>query len=41
MLQEMDIMEASCVFHVKVGMFTHLEQSKITLLTVNKLRIVD
>jgi len=31
----MDKMEASCVFYVKVGMFTHLEQSKISLLTVN------
>jgi len=40
MLQEMDTMEASCVFHVKVGTFTHLEQSKINLLTVNKLGIV-
>jgi len=28
MLQEMDNMEASCVFYVKVGTFTHLEQSK-------------
>jgi hypothetical protein len=30
----MDYMKASCVFYVKVGMFTHLEQSKISLLTV-------
>jgi len=36
----MDNMEASCVFYVKVGTFTHLEQSKISLLTVNKSRIV-
>jgi len=36
MLQVMDNMEASCVFYVKVGMFTHLEQSKISLLTVKK-----
>jgi len=36
MLKVMDNMEASCVFYVKVGMFTHLEQSKISLLTVNK-----
>jgi len=36
MLQVMDNMEASCIFHVKVGTFTHLEQSKISLLTVNK-----
>jgi hypothetical protein len=36
MLQVMDNMEASCVFYVKVGTYTHLEQSKICLLTVNK-----
>jgi len=36
MLQVMDNMEACCVFYVKVGMLTHLEQSKIFLLTVNK-----
>jgi len=35
MLQVMDNMEASCVLYVKVGTFTHLEQSKISLLTVN------
>jgi len=35
MLQDMDNMEASCVFYVKVGTFTHPEQSKISLLTVN------
>ena len=40
MLQDMDNMEASCVFYVKVGMFTHLEQSKIFLLTVKKSGIV-
>jgi len=40
MLQVMDNMEASCVFYVKVGTFTHLEQSKISLLTVNKSGIV-
>jgi len=40
MLQVMDNMEASCVFYVKVGMLTHLEQSKISLLTVNKSGIV-
>jgi len=40
MLQVMDYMEASCVFYVKVGTFTHLEQSKICLLTVNKSGIV-
>jgi len=32
--------EASCVFYIKVGMFTHLEQSKTSLLTGNKLGIV-
>jgi len=36
MLQDMDNMEASCVFYVKVTMFTHLAQSKTTLLTVNQ-----
>jgi len=40
MLQVMDNMEASCVFYVKVGTFTHLEQSKISLLTVSKSGIV-
>jgi len=40
MLQVMDDMEASCIIHVKVGMFTHLEQSKIYLLTVNNSAIV-
>jgi len=40
MLQVMDNMEARCVFYVKVGTFTHLEQSKISLLTVNKSGIV-
>jgi len=40
MLQVMDNMEARCVFYVQVGTFTHLEQSKISLLTVNKSRIV-
>jgi hypothetical protein len=40
MLQVMDNMEASCVFYVKVGTFTHPEQSKIFLLTVKKSGIV-
>jgi hypothetical protein len=40
MLQVMDNMEASLVFYVKVGMFTHLEQSKISRFTVNKSGIV-
>jgi hypothetical protein len=39
MLQVMDNMEASCIFYVKVGMFTHFEQSKISLLTVKKSEI--
>jgi hypothetical protein len=40
MFQVMDNIEASCVCYVKVGMFTHLEQCKISLLTVNKSGIV-
>jgi len=40
MLQVMDNMEASWVFYVKVGTLTHLEQGKISLLTVNKSRAV-
>ena len=40
MLQNMDNMEASCVFHVKVSMFTDLEESNTSLLTVNKSGIV-
>jgi len=40
MLQVMDYMEASWVFYVEVGTFTHHEQSKISLLTVNKSDIV-
>jgi len=40
MLQDMDNMEASCIFYVKVGTFTHPEQSRISLLTVNKTEIV-
>ena len=40
MLHVVDNMEASCIFYVKVGTFTHLEQSKISLLTVNKSGIV-
>jgi len=39
MLQDMDHMEASCIFHVKVGMFDQLEQSKIWVLTVTTLGI--
>jgi hypothetical protein len=40
MLQVMDNMEASCIFYVKVVTFTHLEQCKISLLTVNESGIV-
>jgi len=40
MLQDMDNMEASCIFYVKVGTCTQLEQSKICALTVNKMGMV-
>jgi len=40
MLQDMDIVVASWVFYVKVSTFTHLEPSKTSPLTVNKLGIV-
>jgi len=40
MLQDMDHMEASCVFYVKVGRFDHLEQSKICVLTMTSFGIV-
>jgi len=40
MLQDVDNMEASWVFYVKVSMFIHLEQRKPYLLTVNKSGIV-
>jgi hypothetical protein len=40
MLQVMDNMEASCVFYVKVGTFTHDGQSKISLMTGNMSGIV-
>jgi len=40
MLQDMDNMEASFIFYVKVGTFTHLDQSKNALLTVNTTGIV-
>jgi len=39
-VEDMDNMEATFVFYVKVGTFTHLEQSKNVLLTVNKTGIV-
>jgi len=37
MLQDSDNMKPSCDFYVKVGTFTHLENSKISLLTVNEI----
>ena len=37
MLQDMDHMEASCVFYVKVGTHDELEQSKFWVLTITKL----
>jgi len=40
MLQDLDSMEASCVFYVKVGKLNHLERSQIWLVTVNKGGIV-
>jgi len=40
MWQDMNSMEASCVFYVKVSRFIQLEQSKNLLLTFNKMGIV-
>ena len=40
MLQDMDNMEASCIFYVKVCMFDELEQSKVCVLTVSDIVIV-
>jgi hypothetical protein len=40
MLQELDHMEASCVFYVTVGRFDQFEQSKISVLTVTSFGIV-
>jgi len=40
MLQDMDHMEASCVFYVKVGRLDQREQSKFCVLTFLKLGIV-
>jgi len=40
MLQDMDHMEASCVFYVKVARFDQFEQSKISILTVTSLVIL-
>jgi hypothetical protein len=41
MLQGMNNIEAGCLFNVKVGMFTHLEQSTISLFTVNIMGMVS
>jgi len=40
MLQYMENMEGSCVFYVKVGTLTHLEQSKTFILTITYTGIV-
>jgi len=40
MLQDMDHMEASCVFYVNVGTLDQLEQSKFCDLTITQLGIV-
>jgi hypothetical protein len=40
MLQDLDILEASWVSYFNMVMFTPLEQSKISLLTVNRSEIV-
>jgi len=39
MLPDMDNIGASCVWYVKVGTLNRLEQSKISVLTINTLRI--
>jgi hypothetical protein len=41
MLQDMDNMEGSFVFYVKVGTFTHPEQSENTFMTVNETGMVS
>ena len=41
MFQDMDDIEASCVFYDKVGTFDQLEQSKICVLNVTKLGMVS
>jgi len=40
MLEDMDNIEASCDMYVKVTTYSHLEQSKTTLLIVNHLGMV-
>jgi len=39
MLQDMDHIEASCVFYVEVGTLNRLEQSKMRISTVTTLGI--
>ena len=40
MLQDMDHIEASCVFYVKVGMLDQREQSTFCVLTVTRVGVV-
>jgi hypothetical protein len=40
MLQDMDRMEARCIFHVNVGRFIQLKERKICVLTIALLKIV-
>jgi len=40
MLHGMDNMDRSYIFYVRIGKFTHLKQSKISLLTDNQWGIV-
>jgi hypothetical protein len=40
MLQDMDHMEASCVFYVQVGRFDQFEQSKISIFTITAFGIL-
>ena len=40
MLQDMDHMEASCIFYIKVGRFDQFKQIKISVLNVTSLGIV-
>lgn len=39
-MQDMDNMEAYCVFYVKIGILNQLEQSKIFLLTLDEMGIL-
>jgi len=40
MLQDMDNMEVRCMLYVNVDTFTHLQQSEMSVLSVNKPGIV-